>query len=203
MIGITVSTKYEDILEIVVPLNYHFFDKWYIVTDKNDQPTIDILKKWENVIVLYFDFYSNGKVFNKGGAVKMAQDLIGDTNDFILLLDSDIILPENFGNFVTDLKENVLYGTEFRYDYHSLEHYKKGVIDYNYTCCKNFVGYFQLYKNSAFRYQESNNCMYCDEIFRDLFKQRITLKGLAVKHLGMERVNWNGRKNHNDFIKSV
>jgi hypothetical protein len=201
MIGITVSTKYEDILEIIIPLNYKFFDKWYIITDINDTKTIDVLKKW-NIEILYFDFYSGGKVFNKGGAIKMAQDII-KTDDFILLLDSDIVLPENFSEYLTNLKENVLYGTEFRYDYHTLEHYKKDIIDYNYTCCKNFVGYFQLYKNCAFRYEESNNCMYCDETFRNLFKQRITLKGLAVKHLGMERVNWNGRKNHNDFVKSV
>ena len=49
MIGITVSTKYEDILEIIIPLNYKFFDKWYIITDINDTKTIDVLKKWNIV----------------------------------------------------------------------------------------------------------------------------------------------------------
>ena len=37
MIAITVSTKYADILNIIIPQNIKFFEKWYIITDETDE----------------------------------------------------------------------------------------------------------------------------------------------------------------------
>lgn len=67
MICITVSVNYDNLLDIILPQNAKFFKKWYIVTHKDDQKTIDIIKKHNIncVEILYFDFY-DGAIFNKG-----------------------------------------------------------------------------------------------------------------------------------------
>ena len=81
IVAITVSTKYDDLLEIIMPQNHKFFDKWYIVTHKNDIKTIDVINKfnYSNVITLYYDFYLDAK-FNKGGAIKYCQKEISKLN---------------------------------------------------------------------------------------------------------------------------
>jgi hypothetical protein len=46
MIPITVSTNYDDLLNIIIPQNYKFFEKWYIITDENDKNlTLEIFLK--------------------------------------------------------------------------------------------------------------------------------------------------------------
>jgi GT2 family glycosyltransferase len=55
LIGITVSYQYDDYLKHCLP-NTQQLDYWYIVVDKNDTPTIELLKDIPNVIMVYFDF---------------------------------------------------------------------------------------------------------------------------------------------------
>jgi hypothetical protein len=43
MIAITVSTNYHDLLKIIIPQNYKFFDKWYIITCIDDMDTIAVI----------------------------------------------------------------------------------------------------------------------------------------------------------------
>ena len=76
MIGITVSTNYDDILNIIMPQNYKFFEKWYIITDEKDIKTLEVIKKYNysNVEVIFYDFYANNKKFNKGGAIRYVQE---------------------------------------------------------------------------------------------------------------------------------
>ena len=105
IIGITISTKYEDILKIILLQNAKFLKKWIIITDEKDIKTIDVIKesKCNNIEILYYNFYSNEKrkfIFNKGGAVRFGQKYLYNNpkynNYLILILDSDIYLPENF-----------------------------------------------------------------------------------------------------------
>jgi len=213
IVAITVSTKYDDLLEIIMPQNYKFFDKWYIVTHKNDIKTIDVINKfsYSNVITLYYDFYSNVR-FNKGGAIKYCQKEISKLDyDFnVLLLDSDIYLPDNFDELLNNLviEPNVLYGVSSRFDYHSYDNFLANKIDSIYTRMpashmRNFVGFFQLYKhNPTFLYENSQNCAECDTVFFKYFSQKKIIEHLSVKHLGKEVVNWNGRNSTNDFYNS-
>ncbi len=77
LICITISIKYDDILQLIIKQNIQFFTKWYIVTDINDIKTINVIKNHQknhdNIDILYFDFWENKAKFNKGGAVKYAQ----------------------------------------------------------------------------------------------------------------------------------
>lgn len=208
MIAITVSTNYNDILNVVMPQNYKFFEKWYIITDKNDVDTINVINKYNytNVVTLFYDFYKNNKSFNKGGAIRYCQnEIIGklDYNGNAVILDSDIWLPDNFDEIVKDIviNDDMIYGTNKRHDYYSYENFKNKIIDFDYPWSREFQGYFQLYKYDKNKlYDESNNCSECDINFVNFFTTRIILSDLTVCHLGKSGINWNKRINKDDFI---
>jgi len=206
MIAITVSTNYEDLLEIVMPQNHNFFQKWYIITRHDDNKTIDVINSfnYDNVVILFYDFTSGGRTFDKGGAVRHCQQNVipHDYNGAILLLDSDIFLPDNFASILSKvtLENDSLYGTWERHDFHSKDHFYKGIVDLRPVYARDCFGYFQLYLHkSTLLYDRSNNCSHCDHIFRFCFKNRVPIQGLIVKHLGIDRHNWNGRVDHSDF----
>jgi len=208
MIAITVSTNYDDILDIIMPQNYKFFNKWYIITDKNDSKTINVINKYNytNVSMIFYNFYEGNKKFNKGGAIRYCQkEIIGnlDYNGIVVILDSDIFLPDNFMDIINNnsIDDNTLYGTENRYDFYSYEHFKNNIIDLDYPWSREFQGYFQLYKyNKNKLYNESFNCSACDIEFINCFNKKVILLKLNVSHLGKHYVNWNTRTNKNDFI---
>lgn len=207
MIAITVSTNYDDILNIIISQNYKFFKKWYIITDKNDSNTINVINKHNlpNIEILFFDFYQGNKTFNKGGAIRFCQKMLGNSGyeGNVLLLDSDIWLPDNFEEIIksNDIKYGVIYGTDKRYDYYSYKNFKDNKIDLDYPYSKDFQGYFQLYKFSKDKlYNESYNCAGCDLSFINYFRNKVILPNLTVSHLGKNTVNWNKRLNKNDFI---
>jgi len=115
LVCITVSTNYDDILGVVIHQNQRFFQKWYIITHPDDDDTVDLVEKagYDNIQLLYFDFYKDA-VFNKGGAIAAVQDHIKDLymGKPILLLDSDIFLPDDFFDVVSkvEIKPDTLYG---------------------------------------------------------------------------------------------
>ena len=206
MIAITVSTNYDDILDIIIPQNYSFFQKWYIITDKNDSNTINVINKYNfsNIIILYYNFYDNEKTFDKGGAIRYCQNEISHLNYHgnILILDSDIWLPNNFVEIVNEnvINDNTIYGTEQRYDFYSYEHFLSNTIDFDYPWSKHFHGYFQLYKYDKDKlYNESNNCSECDLQFLTYFPKKVILTNLIVSHLGKSGVNWRKRIHKTDF----
>jgi hypothetical protein len=211
MITITVSTNYDDILNIIIPQNYKFFEKWYIITDKNDLATINVINKYNfsNIFIIYYNFYENNKVFNKGGAIRYCQnEILGNLNydGNVLLLDSDIWLPDNFSEIIKNntINNNTIYGTNKRYDYYSYNNFKNNIIDLDYPFCNQIVGYFQLYKyNKNKLYNESRNCSNCDLQFVKLFGIKVQLSNLNVCHLGKHATNWNKRINKNDFIIEI
>jgi len=97
IIGITVSTKYNDLLKVIIPLNLPKLEKWFIVTHKDDKATIELCQKHSKIEILYYDFYSKPQwKFNKGGALRYAQQVVYAKypNYWYLIFDSDIILPE-------------------------------------------------------------------------------------------------------------
>jgi hypothetical protein len=209
IIAISVSTNYDDILNIVLPQNYKFFKEWFIITDKDDILTLDILIKYDfkNVKVLYYDFRNNNAIFDKGGAIQFAQLLINNrykaSNICILLIDSDIYLPDNFDDLIDkiNIMENTLYGTEKRNDYYSYNNFKKNIIDREFEYSQSYVGYFQMYINNInYLYNNSKDASHCDLEFRDLFANKSIIRNLVVKHLGKGGINWQGRKDRNDFI---
>jgi hypothetical protein len=228
MIAISVSTNYDDLLAIILPQNCKFFTKWYIITRPDDEKTIRVAEKYPNVELLFFDFFKPitttelivldrrsrrrriarehviTPTFNKGGAIRMCQQKLTEEGYLgpVLLLDSDIYLPDIFPTIIESLTIDnaTLYGTTARYDYHSKFAFENRFPDSIYPGSQEFHGYFQLYRHEpTLLYNESNNCSTCDIDFRALFPHKNIIKNMCVYHLGKPGVNWNMRLTYDDF----
>jgi hypothetical protein len=207
MIAITVSTNYDDILDIIMPQNAKFFKKWMIVTRSDDTATLDIIRKYNypNVEVLFFDFTAGGTKFNKGGAIRYAQQQISkEYTGLVLILDSDIWLPDTFPEIMSSIKFHkfALYGAGERDDYYSYSHFINNIVDYAFPRHRQFRGFFQLYlHNPKLLYNNSQDCSVCDMLFIKLFGiRKKIITNLHVKHLGMNKTNWTARMNKTDFV---
>lgn len=198
---ITVSVNYHDILDIILPQNAKFFKTWYIVTQETDTKTLEVITKhnYDNVKVLYFDFYKNA-VFNKGGGIKYAQTFIKH-GEKVLIMDSDIYLPDTFNGVVNyPIKENILYSCK-RYDYHTYENFMNNIHDHIYHY--DYMGFFQLYiYDSKYQYADSDSCRTCDANFTDIFPIKVLFGGIFIKHLGKDNQNHFGRTTINNFAES-
>jgi hypothetical protein len=198
LIAITVSVNYHNLLPLILETNHRHFKHWYIVTEKTDTETQQMCKKYPNVEVLFFEFKSPDSVFNFGGARRYGQ-LMANKNfkeDFKLMLDSDICLPDNFQNILesTELKEEVIYGAP-RLLVDTVEEYKHPnkayILDDRWVHENRVIGFFQLYKSDIL-YQNSFNCAVTDEEFTSKFDEKKFLN-LTVHHIGQPGKNWNGR----------
>ena len=203
IIAITICVNYDDIFKYMLQQNLKFFKKWYVVTKIEDTATINLINELNNTtieILYYNDFYTN-TIFNKGGALLFAQEYIDKhyTDANILILDADIFLPDDFTKRLPMiLKQDTLYGTSERLDYNSISELINNIKPFTYGHGDKFAGFFQMYKQCSYRYQNSQHCGHCDIHFRDKFSKKYKLN-LSVKHLGINWVNWNGR----DYTKGT
>ena len=205
-IAITVSVQYSDKLPYILS-NMDHLEYWYFVVDRNDTPTLHLLKsvqkKHESVRLLFFDaFRIPGATFNKSGALRYAQTVVHEAHpdDFILILDSDIVLPSQFSETLStiDLEKTCLYGCR-RFDFASKQDFlnQKG---HPYATLKkhHFVGYFQMYfRKDALYAPFSVHCGDCDVDFLETYfpkASRHLLPEISVQHLGHSLMNWNGRQ---------
>jgi len=199
MIAITVSTNYYDILPYVLEANLRHIDRWIFVTEVNDQATIDLLTPHDKITIFYWDFKNNDRVFDKGGAIKYAQQhaYLVYPDDWYLVLDSDICFPENFSLDTTILDTDKMYTTN-RQDFRSLLSYRHKQTCFQHPLNpKQCLGYFQLYKQHLF-YESSNAADKCDYIFsHKLFNQCLDI---MCSHLGSPNTNWRGRAIGSDFV---
>jgi hypothetical protein len=206
MIAITVSTNYSDVLPIVHLANKGFFKKWIFVTSHNDSKTIDFLTNNPDLIILYWDFKNHSRTFDKGGAIKYAQEYAYKNfpNDWYLLLDSDICISSSFTEVVAladnkQLNEAALYGVN-RYDFSCQSDLRnmKNIVNYN-NHSDGIHGFFQLYWKNVF-YASSENASQCDLRFNSNFSVIILIDGVNCFHLGTHP-HWDGnRQLGSDFV---
>lgn len=202
MIGITVSTNYADILPYVVEANLPHLDHWIIVTDRKDLATQKILAPHSKIIVLYWDFQNDELIFDKGGAIKFAQEVAYKLwpDSWYLILDSDICLDADFSFDTCDLDPNAAYGLLTRNLYYSLSNYKNQTYDYEYKNGRP-LGFFQLYKKHCF-YKPSVTASECDDEFIVNNFSDYHMKDKSCSHLGKIYNNHNGRKEV-DFVIDI
>ena len=167
--------------------NAKFFKTWYIVTLVNDTETIKICRYYNNINLIFFPFKDKFCVFNKGGAIRQAQTIVHNLypNHFKLILDSDIILPNDFTNVLNSLilDKDRLY-------------YCKRLCDGE-QIYQDFVaepmGFFQLYFSNKYMYNNSYGANLCDMIFTRKFNGNFGLLPFFVKHLGKTGIHWGGK----------
>jgi hypothetical protein len=200
IIGITVSVNYDDILKHLLEQNSKILKLWYIITSPEDKNTIDLVNEanLSNVKLLIYNDFKKNASFNKGGGLLFGQEHVYQThgeNNNILILDSDIYLPDNMLEILADgIKDDTIYSAFERFDYSTLNDFINRKNPKRPWKENEILGFFQLYKGSSkYKYKSSNNCGICDENFRNLFNGKRELLNITVCHLGNARVSWNGR----------
>ena len=197
---VVICVNYSDFLRITYQQNIRFFNRnnYYIITAKDDQETVDLCIELNIRYETYDDFYINSSKLNKSGAINKIQKRLHNDfpNDWILLLDADIILPNNFDELFLSrcINNKCLYSFK-RKDYEEQNDFlnSKNLVDYTGI---NFMGFMQLYHNKTKFYPEfSNDCGICDAIFRDYFFDYLVLidDDSYVVHLGKKDINNRGR----------
>jgi hypothetical protein len=206
IIGITVCVNFDDIFANTIDQNAKLLKEWFVVTDPEDSATLALIKgrNLPNIKVLFYDKFRVNAKFNKGGAVRFAQEHVHGLYEGanVLLLDADVVLPDDFMSYLpAKLEQHTLYGVTGRIDYHTLEDFlsrQNGNICYYGGA---FVGFFQLYVGSnKYLYKDSDSCCTCDNDFRDSFSNRVHVH-FSMAHLGIPQVNWEGRDYTKDCKK--
>ena len=112
--AITVSVDYADFLVFALEENYQLFDEWVIITSYTDDETFRLCQKYENVKCIRTNvFYENGAKFNKFAGINLGLSLL-DNPEWVLFLDSDIILHNETRRILENLELNptYLYGVD-------------------------------------------------------------------------------------------
>ena len=221
LIGITVSANYANILNKIIHQDQQIFKKWYIVTAENDEATINVIKaaNYPNIEILYHNFYQPGCIFDKGGAVKLAQqralEEFGEGAP-VLILDSDIYLTNDAIQSIRnlELKPNCLYGASLRYLFRKQTELLATVKNKGQLIVMKkerlnrsveIFGCFQLYLQALDKiYTNSVNCGGCDFEFSKIFTQQNKIfLDITLYHLGVPGANWNGRTTFDDYIIDI
>ena len=99
--AVTVSVNYSDYLSKCIS-NKEKLDRWIVVTEKQDTKCINLCKSNNIEFVLCEDFYTNDAIFAKGRGVDFGLSFLNKKN-WLLNIDSDICLPDDFRNVVKNL----------------------------------------------------------------------------------------------------
>ena len=145
-------------------------------------------------------------VFDKGGAIRSVQKFLIPKhnlteNDFILILDSDIVLPSNFLEILSkhEFEYDTIYGAN-RQDYLFLSDFLENKNETIYTQMQE-AGFFQLYKYDPEKLTKCTiDCGWVDFEFKLQFSKSNTISDLWTKHLGIAGINWEGNSGIAYFI---
>ena len=208
LVALCVSYNYFEELRSMLPCNYLHFDKIYLVTQEDDIQTVEFCKQFDNVVLLFYNFKTNGKDFDKYGAIKFAQERMfkEHPNSWYLNMDSDIVLPINFIKILESepLQEDCIYAISriniltsselsnlrlaIKNTYTHQPFYTQ--ICHNNTVPPCILGMFQLYKKQCLQLDAFANALDGDYYFAwKNFKTFSLLSGIVCMHLGTGQVN--------------
>jgi GR25 family glycosyltransferase involved in LPS biosynthesis len=196
---VIVSVDYNDFLQITLQNNIKTFDNITVVTSSNDLECQKICKDFGVKCIITDRMYENGDKFNKGKAINDGIKSIVNP-DWILLLDADIIVPNEFKTSFECIDDSVLYVCDriMCKDFECYNRLKSGLINTSTVELSKGLGYFHLFNyKSGIKFPEtSDNAAGSDISFRNKFTNRVNTK-IPVIHLGEAYQNWTGRKSRN------
>jgi hypothetical protein len=209
LVGLCVSYNYMDTLKFMLPVNYLHFEKIYLITQIDDEETINFCKQFDNVVVLFYKFNWNNK-FDKYGGLNYAQKIAYTDypESWYLIIDSDIILPNNLIDILykENLNPECIYGT-FRNNIlkssqllkkceivHNEKNWFYNNILHNELTPPSILGCFQLYKKHVYHRNNLDDAGWGDYYFGyDNFRLFCNLDNIIVFHLGETGKNWSGK----------
>jgi hypothetical protein len=190
--AVTVSIDYSDYLESILS-NKDQLNRWVIVTHRSDKRTINLCKEHGLEYILSCNIYADQSPFAKGRAINEGLAYLQPQN-WILQLDSDILLPksfkENTSNLVLD--KNCIYGSK-REDTEG--NIIQEVTPYGYLVNNEALGYFQLWHSSKYTdYIETSKTASQDDSDHLRRFKKSSFFNFNVVDVSNERcVNHNGR----------
>jgi hypothetical protein len=132
--AIIVCVGFSDFLEITYPLNKDKFDNILVVTTEQDKETQKYCLENKVNFLITDKFYKDNALFNKGLAISTAIQHL-KYKDVITILDSDIVLPDNFKEKlnIQNFDNNKFYGAgrHFIYTYEDLLDLNLGIKSIN------------------------------------------------------------------------
>jgi hypothetical protein len=218
--AIIICKSYADYLDITLPINKKYFDNIIIVTAKDDYKTQEICFNNSLNWLVYDDFNKNGAKFNFGGARQFGLNH-SKYRDWIVFIDSDVIIEEDFRDRLID--KDKFYGSYRRFiptirDYQDLTNGKKKQEEFE-AILGHGCGFFQCLNlnNSKSKqiginniYNDSFSAEQCDinmlrkfcpfDIKTSKYEDLVDMD-IELWHLGDPGVNNNGRNEQDNFFK--
>lgn len=203
--AVTTCVEYGDVLGITLPRNRAHFDAMFVVTSLDDEETREVCTQHDAVSISTDAFFEDGGRFRKSRGINTGLARMRKA-DWVLVMDCDIILPENFREVLDeeDLAPDCLYACR-RHLYRTHEHWsKRDTIEpesEEHLERRNGAGrgFFQLFHASSSawtgRYPEQSGDASVDDIAfqRRWPAARRKYLPFHVAHLGEIRTNWQGR----------
>lgn len=193
--AITVSVNYPDYLDRIA-VNRPHFDRWLIVTHEDDQRTIDVCRRHKLEYLCSRRLHENGAPFARGKAVNEGLAVL-DKRDWLLLLDSDVLLAPDFRQSLDrqTLRKDCIYGLSERCIALTESHIRRARFPRTIVSTE-ILGFFQLFHSSHTTvYPEvSSSAGLDDQIFASSWPpdRQILLEDKCV-HLGETDINWEHR----------
>ena len=111
--AVTICVNHSDFLAFTMPLNLHHFDRWIVITDFQDQKTVNLCNYYgikciqTDSMELHKHNFLKGKALNEGLALL-------DKKDWIIQIDADCALPPRFRHWIDwmDLDKSFIYGMD-------------------------------------------------------------------------------------------
>lgn len=218
-----VCVNYSDFLKITLPKNKKQMQNITVITDFNDKETVNICNENDVDYILTDEFYRYNFPFIKSAGYTVAFNFL-HYKDWVLLIDSDVILNENFGLYIkeniSELNMECIYGCPCALiknysDFLLFENKKIQIDELNFLSDEWLCnGYFQLFNFDKFKdnkiweiYPQTGDGKDEDVLFRLKFGNNYIKDGkwvtdknfqkmidLPVIHLGELAMNYKGRK---------
>lgn len=202
--GIVICVEYDDLLQITLPSNIHYFSECCVITSLNDSRTIELCESIPNVKVFRTDAFTRyGAKFNKGLAMEEGLEFFGKS-DWMVIWDADCIFPMELT--LPELEVGKLYGPN-RLIFDDVKKWYRNSPNHNWRIAKptvdiEFPGFFQLFHaddpvlastpywyDPTFIHAGGGDC-YFQQLWAPQNKVRLNFN---VLHLGPRDVNWFGR----------
>lgn len=196
---IIVSVNYNDFLPITLKSIPNEITVT-VVTSKEDKECQLICETIGVNCIISDRLYENGAVFNKGKAINDGIKSIQNP-EWILLLDADIYLKDDFINVISSTnlpsQDLIICKRLIIDDYDTFLKWKNGENVGTMERAKGY-GFFHLFniksvKKKPIFPENYNDASFSDLEFRDMFNSKKELDTYVV-HLGPTHQNWTGRK---------
>ena len=213
---------YGDFLAITLPEAKRWFTAITVLTAPEDLDTIALAEREEVSLHITSVWRENGATFNKAAAINSFLDErnLNGTDSWVLLLDADILLPDDLHRDVATLDPQGLYSIKRRMceteqewrelitgrrRIDELPLYVPAVVNgkvWKHRPTDNpaaLCGYLQLWHATRAvglkRLPASSNATSYDVLFAFSFPDalRSFIEGREVLHLGPRKTNWDGR----------